>query len=310
MAASLLRPGLLRAALLVAAWCAAGEASEDGAWQAATCRGQACSEDDVAGAEDALAASMHFGLLQRQMGLSPLAAPAAAEGSLLAAMPSPPFAALLSSGASQPAAINCTEYPMFCDPKVNCASNPMSSDEIAQLNGRLATPSGHANLRTWCLAYPHYGRALKTCILDNDKVGYADATFADQQAAGLDTADAMYCYVEGHCNDTRITDETTVSQAEEACDEKYGHEAWTQVGWHSVMEIVHEAPELYKEQMEALAEGRTTMAAVLQIIRNKSRTFGLTACAMGNYQCDVINCRRNYCGNDRYKAFANWAWAA
>ena len=44
-------------------------------------------------------------------------------------------------------------------------------------------------------------------------------------------ADAIYCFVSGHCNNTQVTDKTSMHEAEGICDKIYGQTPDAQCGF-------------------------------------------------------------------------------
>lgn len=251
----------------------------------------AYNDDQLAQADEEIADAMHVELLQRSKEVSRQQAQQARTAS------------------QAPEGVNCTAYPMFCSPKVNCSTQPLTDADRTAMDTRLSTPDGHANLRSWCLAYPAYARSLQTCVLDNNKSGYAQDTYDAQVQAGLDTADAVYCMVAGHCNNTEVTLDTTLEEAEGICDRQYGHDRWTKIGWKDFTEVLAKAQTMVAEQAQALSEGRIQWADLVKLARHESEISAMTACAMGNYHCDVVYCKRNYCGKQLYQRFANLSWS-
>mmetsp|Transcript_47243 Transcript_47243/g.119014 ORF Transcript_47243/g.119014 Transcript_47243/m.119014 type:complete len:127 (-) Transcript_47243:36-416(-) len=104
-------------------------------------------------------------------------------------------------------------------------------------------------------------------------------------AEGIDQLDGSYCFIEGHCTNMNVTYDTTVEEAEAACDAKYGHENWTSVTFTSI-----------------LSDPTGLGAAVISGFRTReqSKPFGMLACAMGNFHCDVMYCRDTFCKKREY----------
>lgn len=262
--------------------------------------GPTCREEEVEAAEDDMAESMVTSLLQ--VDLKPFRAVSAPRRTEVQEV--------MAERETQQPAVNCSEYPMFCNPKVDCAANPITLANRADWDKRLATADGHTNLRAWCMAYPLYGTSLQKCVLDGDSIGYAQETFAAQTQFNLVRADAVYCFVAGHCNNTEVNVNTTTKEAEEICDQKYGHEQWTKVGWQDFMNVLARAQQLVKEGTEALHEQKTSWADLVKLAKHESDISAMTACAMGNYHCDVFYCKQNYCHNPEFASFARLSWAS
>ena len=68
--------------------------------------------------------------------------------------------------------------------------------------------------------------------------------FKSQQKIKLTGADAIYCFVSGHCNNTQVTDKTTPQEATGFCDKVYGHHRWTKLSWKDYMGVLARALEL------------------------------------------------------------------
>mmetsp|Transcript_2181 Transcript_2181/g.4631 ORF Transcript_2181/g.4631 Transcript_2181/m.4631 type:complete len:369 (-) Transcript_2181:53-1159(-) len=205
-------------------------------------------------------------------------------------------------------AVDCEKYPVFCDPKVNCAANPVSKDERSKWGKKLATDDGHANPRSWCMVYPLYAVSLSKCIVEDDKTTYAQMMYEDQSKAGLSDADAVYCFVSGHCNNTKVNINTTMAESEQICEELY-EEHWKSVGWEDFMGVVARARDTMAKDKKALEAGTLNWSDMMALAKREATISAMTACAMGNFQCDVFYCKANYCENDSYKKqFGNMSW--
>jgi len=191
--------------------------------------------------------------------------------------------------------VNCSEYPVFCDSKLNCSGNPITVAESVAWGKQLVTADGHANLRSWCMVYPSYATALPKCILEDSKLEYAKAMYEFQTIAQSTEADGAYCFGSGLCNNTKVTLNTTLQEAEGICSARYG-DRWKGIGWADLEGPVAPAvPEMYNHS---------------PMPRQIAELFAMAACAMGNYQCDVFYCKVNYCQNDDYlQRFGNLSWA-
>jgi len=206
--------------------------------------------------------------------------------------------------------VDCEKYPMFCDPKVNCAQQPLTADDKAALQTRLATSDGKANLRTWCMAYPMYATSVQKCIVEGDPKGYAKEMFESQKKLKLVSADAIYCFVAGHCNNTEVTDSTTVQEAEAVCDKLYGHARWSNIGWKDFMEVLARALQLGRDHKIPKEWNVTGWSSLVKLARHEAEISAMTACSMGNYQCDIAYCKANYCDDPGMRAkFGNLSWS-
>lgn len=205
--------------------------------------------------------------------------------------------------------VDCAQYPMFCNAKVNCAARPLSEMDVDRMSTRLATADGRANPRSWCLAYPMYATSVQKCIVEGDAVGYAHEMFESQSKLQLLEADAVYCFVAGHCNTTTITPKTTPAEAEAICDRIYGHDQWTNIGWKDFLGVLTRAVQLGTTHSIPAEWNVTSWDQIVALARHESRISAMTACAMGNYHCDVSYCKVNYCDNPVYRdKFGMLAW--
>jgi len=222
--------------------------------------------------------------------------------------------------------IDCNMYPLFCDARMNCLSEPLQEQELRSLDKRIATTDGHANLRLWCMARRRYASPLKKCLLDGDIAGYAHEMFALQDAENMNTnrdllaMDAEYCFGAGHCNDTEVSLKTSLRDAEGICDRKFGRERWTGVSWRTVRELLKWARDMPSAEDRMVRDGEegrhgtttppppgSPQAMMLQ--RSRAELAALVSCAMGNYHCDVAYCRNRYCADAKYRAlFGNLTW--
>jgi len=204
--------------------------------------------------------------------------------------------------------VDCQKYPMFCDKKLNCAEDPLTSAEKLAMDSHIAQ-NGKANLRSWCHAYPMYSTSVQRCILDGNPRGYAEEMFQAQQKLKLTSADAMYCFVAGHCNNTEVTEATTQVEASAICDKLYG-QRWTQIGWNDFMGVLARALELSTTHHVPKEWKVTGWNSLVKLARHEANISAMTACAMGNFQCDLAYCRMNYCNSPEHKSrFGNLSWS-
>lgn len=206
-------------------------------------------------------------------------------------------------------AVDCKKFPMFCTKKLNCSKDPLTESEKTALETRIASSSGKANLRSWCRAYPMYSTSMEKCIVEGDSRGYGREMFKSQQKLKLTSADAIYCFVSGHCNNTQVTEKTTMQEAEGICNKLYG-QRWTELGWKDYMAVLARALEVATKHHIPKEWNFTGWGSLVKIARHEAGISAMTACAMGNFQCDVTYCQMNYCHNDRFRAkFGNFSWS-
>jgi len=182
--------------------------------------------------------------------------------------------------------VSCAMYPALCEEPFNCRQKPPTPLEVAYWStAHVATEDGHSNLRTWCMEPDFYGTVTTLCLKNHDLKANAHRLYYDQVMKGIGQADGSYCFLEGHCSNMDVTYDTTLEEAEALCDAKYGHENWTSVTFTSIL-----------RDPIGLKESVTTGFRS----RELSAQFGMLACAMGNFHCDVIYCRDTYCKKPEY----------
>jgi len=184
--------------------------------------------------------------------------------------------------------VNCSQYPTLCEAPFDCNSKPVTPEEVARWTAvGVATEDGHSNLKSWCLAPKYEGNLVKNCLKNHDLKTHAQVMFDWTVAEGIDQLDGSYCFIEGHCTNMNVTYDTTVEEAEAACDAKYGHENWTsfKLGDIDIATVRHPG-----------ASSKVTGFHSREI----TAAYGMAACAMGNFHCDVIYCRDTYCKKPEY----------
>lgn len=180
---------------------------------------------------------------------------------------------------------NCTKHPVLCSDQMRCHTEP----ETQNLHKRIATEGGHANLKSWCIDNGLFANTLvQHCIINGDLSKSGKLVFQQQVENGADHLDASYCFLEKHCSNSRITANTTLSEAELACNERFGRN-WTNVGF-ALMERQQRW-----WQLSGVMNVKTGFHS-----REPTQAFSKLACAMGNYHCDVVYCKENYCQNEYY----------
>ncbi|CAE7747785.1 Cacna1h, partial [Symbiodinium sp. CCMP2456] len=146
-----------------------------------------------------------------------------------------------------------------------------------------------------------YSTSMQKCIVEGDSRGYGREMFKSQQKLKLTSADAIYCFVSGHCNNTQVTEKTTMQEAQGICNKLYG-QRWTELGWKDYMAVLARALEVATKHHIPKEWNFTGWGSLVKIARHEAGISAMTACAMGNFQCDVTYCQMNYCHNDRFRA--------
>jgi len=188
----------------------------------------------------------------------------------------------------------CSAYPALCREPFNCQNfTPDMADPVSwAINGLAA--DGKPNYMAWCKNFQR-GPIMAKCVA-GDLLGSAKTRYLLTTAGmfgGLQRElDGSACFLEGHCANAAVTENTTVEEAAKICDEHYGHEAWAHFG-----------------SAFAPAENQVGFGITLEDMRDQrngflrreqSRPFTLASCAMGSFHCDVIYCRETYCKDEYY----------
>lgn len=204
--------------------------------------------------------------------------------------------------------VDCHKYPMFCDKKLNCAEDPLTPAEKSAMDSQIAL-RGKANIRSWCRAYPMYSTSVQRCIVEENPRGYAQEMFQAQKNLKLTSADAMYCFMAGHCNNTEVTEATTQTEASAICDKLYG-QRWTKIGWNDFMGVLARALELSTTHHVPKEWNVTGWNSLVKLAHHEAEISAMTACAMGNFQCDLAYCKMNYCNSPKFRSrFGNLSWS-
>jgi len=179
---------------------------------------------------------------------------------------------------------DCAATPSMCKEPFNCQSATTSMWDESSL--KAADPT------SWCEA-PQYANYATACLADKDLVKAAriqfDATVKGDFGPCTAELDGSYCFIEGHCTNKAVTNSTTLKEADDQCDKRYGQE------WRKPDSI-----------LSAFLEGTSSSlgdASGCSGFTSKSNTkpFLMAACAMGNYHCDVMYCKETYCKDKHYK---------
>lgn len=178
--------------------------------------------------------------------------------------------------------VDCEKYPMFCHPSLDCGTFDPQTENFGE---RVATVDHRSNLRSWCSGYPMYANLVQECLINGDLHSSIQSTFEEQKERGADEADGSYCFLAGHCQNTKVTANTTAEQAEALCDEEYGRERWASLGENEVLLSWSQHLDLKRGFQE----------------RDSAVLGAILACAMGSYHCDVAYCQQAYCNTPHYR---------
>jgi len=184
---------------------------------------------------------------------------------------------------------NCTGRPLECEEPFKCQTlSPLEPLEWGWSG--YAGGSGKTNPRVWC-SVPDYVPYMHECLVTRDLQKAAHLQYEATQAGrfGPLTAemDGSYCFIEGYCVDKTVSHETTLEEAEQLCDKRFGRATWTAYG--SVRSPPEDQPG---------AGGMPNASGFANLAQ--TRPFVLAACAMGNYHCDIVYCKETYCKSPYY----------
>eukprot|EP00931_Biecheleriopsis_adriatica_P093310 TRINITY_DN67056_c0_g1_i1.p1 TRINITY_DN67056_c0_g1~~TRINITY_DN67056_c0_g1_i1.p1 ORF type:complete len:360 (+),score=76.38 TRINITY_DN67056_c0_g1_i1:99-1178(+) len=179
-------------------------------------------------------------------------------------------------------AFDCAMYPKMCEAPFNCDKEDIFLDVRNTLLEGMAAKG--PNLQSWCMS-PGYQDYVHMCLASKDlvKAGQIQYQQTKEGKFGPHTfdLDGSYCFIEGHCLNTAVTNSTTLEEANQMCDQRYGRERWAKFGTFGISDnpIFHLPTNLSNG-----FDGQQNTAPYL-----------VAACAMGNYHCDVVYCKETYC---------------
>jgi len=165
---------------------------------------------------------------------------------------------------------SCAKVPEVCgDGRFNCDLGPLSQEEHDKDITR--STDGRPNPRALC---GDSRIASWSKCLNGDLVGAAHLMMAYMHQH-LEP-DAEYCFAAGHCNNTKVTANTTFDEAEAMCDQIYGRNMWSGIGY-----------------------GHINMQRYSHM--GRKNPYSHMACAEGRWHCDVMYCREHLCGVDTWR---------
>lgn len=137
------------------------------------------------------------------------------------------------------------------------------------------------------------GRVHQAAVLMYDEEMFRNTKGKVSYAPNSPEHDASYCFLEGLCEDKLIHNETSADAAMRVCDERYGGDLWRTL-FNPV--YIKNHLKLYLgviwSRIPLVNEGYTTPWM--------THFYGLAACAMGTYQCDVTFCKEEFCVQDKW----------
>lgn len=188
----------------------------------------------------------------------------------------------------------CQKFPYMCKAPLNC-------HEVSQRDLLPLAQNGHANVRSWCnlILFAFWESIGKECIANHDLTKNSLELFNVQSHLMLQELDASYCFFEGHCSNRWANPNTTIEEAEQMCDHRFGHDGWTSNFFMSDLK-----PLVIKTLLDTIFFHPLT--APLELIngiheQKLTRFFAKLACVMGNFHCDVQYCKQTYCSMKHYQ---------
>jgi len=198
---------------------------------------------------------------------------------------------------------DCARYPSLCQAPFNC--HEVDTADLRRWLQDGPAASGTPNYKLWC-AIPHYQAYASRCAAgDLSGAGKIQFQMTNSGYFGqhVKELDGSYCFMEGHCANTNVTNTTTALEAVQMCDDRFGREAWST--WGSLSTPSED--QLGTHFPTDMSGGYTSQA--------QTRPTVLAACAMGNYHCDVLSCRETYCKEEYFvnkygRLLKEYGWAA
>lgn len=211
--------------------------------------------------------------------------------------------ALLAQGIALDATgdIDCSLYPAVCQPPFECQKG-LNDSFVQQMSWQIALKDGGANLKSWCLAggSVYWASTVQQCLANKDLVHGAKVKYETQKAVGNDDEDAKWCFAEKHCTNTEVNSETTVEEAEEICDQRYG-QWWRHAGLKTLVPGLQENPGMSPKQIGDYAKEHQLKLGSVRFEQGAMKR-SMLSCAMGSYHCDVMYCKETYCKDSNFVA--------
>jgi len=184
---------------------------------------------------------------------------------------------------------DCEAHSRMCREPFNCHRVPDLSAEPSWMHGNATEglAASGPNMQAWC-SVPRFEGYIHTCLVEKDLAKAArlqyEGTKAGKYGPYSYELDGSYCFIEGHCLNTRVSHSTTLEEASQMCDERYGRSRWANFGsWLSHDVIGLPEPKNASNGFDG---------------QENTAPFLLAGCAMGNYHCDVMYCRETYCKDE------------
>lgn len=203
--------------------------------------------------------------------------------------------AIISSFETKPipnkfrAPFNCDAYPKMCEAPFECSKVANTSEFPLWITGQATKglAANGPNFQSWCFI-PQYQNYIHECLVKKDIAKAAVVQFQMTKAGTFGPnayeMDGSYCFIEGHCSNNRVTHSTTLEEASQMCDERYGRSRWAKFGSTSSQDVLAKPPP--KNASNGL-DGQENTAPYL-----------IAACAMGTYHCDVMYCKETHCKDE------------
>mmetsp|Transcript_9328 Transcript_9328/g.28138 ORF Transcript_9328/g.28138 Transcript_9328/m.28138 type:complete len:301 (-) Transcript_9328:95-997(-) len=187
---------------------------------------------------------------------------------------------------------DCEALPHMCKAPFHCDQWTHQDTMDVRMHG-LATPDMHANLRSWCMPglERYASTVVKECVAGQDLVRSAKSAFRRSYADRADELDASYCFAEGHCTFDLASQNPTLLDMEQICDNRFGgRKGWTKNSLSSLKRLM-DMPGAFSS-LVSTKDGFHTQRI--------TRVLSKMACAQGIFHCDVQYCKQTYCRSEYY----------
>lgn len=208
-------------------------------------------------------------------------------------------------------AFDCEAHPKLCEAPFNCHETSFNStfnyiESMTQPDSEIPKfqPTNGPNLQDWCLA-PQHEDYIHECLVERDLVNAGKIRYGQMKAGdhgpGTFELMGMLCFMEGHCSNRRVTSNTTLVEASQMCDERFGRTRWTSVGSspQEAMEAVLPALANVSNPQDAIDMMNYTAEHGFSS-REETTELVVQSCAAGHYHCEIMMCKETYCKDEYF----------
>lgn len=138
---------------------------------------------------------------------------------------------------------------------------------------------------------------VKYCLVEHNMKKSATELYSWIHSKFMGEGDGSYCFMEGHCTNEAVTDNTTLPEAEAMCDARFGHKGWT-----GNFLLTDGSAAMLSTMVGAMTLHPASDPFTGVHDQKITKVFLKLACSMGNYHCDVQYCKHTFCKNPYYIA--------